>query len=146
MAVVGENGSGKTKVAYCIMNTLEQLWTIHPNEDGLYFMIVFEDKTYNEPCIKIFATSNLLSIFIVSDAIECNKYSISECRELTKLKMGYFNNVLSLSDYIEEKYGIIYDASLGGSITRYFKDDSIKYHINVKRIKSLIIMKMKFLK
>lgn len=137
MAVVGENGSGKTRLANCIMDTLVQLgstWTDKQNWYGPQFIIVFEDSIGEKNGIKIFVTSQYEKISIDSelDYKICLTY---KCKEIEKFKFGYFNNVLDLNDYRSDGYDVIFDASVGGSIMKNFRHDLEMHYINSQKDK-----------
>lgn len=128
MAVVGENGSGKTRLANCIMDTLNQLNIIDTTQYAFQFIIIFESKSE----IKIFATDKFENLSVES-SLTYQLYNANNCKEIEKLKMGYFTNVLSLDDYKYEKYGVVFDASLGGCIRKSFKYNFEMHYIDNDR-------------
>lgn len=127
MAVVGENGSGKTKLAYSIMNILNQMVTDNSEAGGEHFFIVFEE----EGAIKTYVTDKFADI-----KMEAGK-GIDSCppskdfHKIELFKFGYFTNALAYSDCIQEKYGVVFDGSLGGSFQKYFKDNLEMHYISL---------------
>ena len=140
MAVVGSNGAGKTRLAYCIMDTLncaEQLNMAYNQNGGASFLLIFEDDGKvgeKEPTLKIIAV-NIPKLEIEPD-VKCLKYGMkyeqwNPRQELKRFKFAYFTDALSLTDYEQKKYGIVYDGSLGGSIRRCFESNYEMRYIDI---------------
>lgn len=128
MAIVGENGSGKTKLANCIMDTLTQLNVLDASGFGLQFIIIFENEIENKTAIKIFVTEKFKNI-VIDSTFKCRLHHYFECKEIERFKFGYFTNILSLNDYRHSKYGVNFDASLGGGIWKSFKHNFEMHYI-----------------
>lgn len=141
MAIVGKNGTGKTMLANCIMDTLFRLETIQTNKYGSdrydsQFIVAFEDVIEGKKGIKIFVKGKLEGISVKS-AIDYKLYTGHGYQEIEKFKFGYFKNVLDLIDYKNERYGVVFDASVGGSINKCFKHDLEMHYINTEKDKIL---------
>lgn len=139
IAVVGKNGTGKTKLANCIMDTLGQFVTKWPDELSPYvpqLIVVFEDIIEGKNIIKICVTNQFMNIS-VNTVLDYEIYPISEFRKIEEFKFGYFNNILDMNDYRNERYGVVFDASVGGSINKNFKHDLEMHYIDNKKDKIL---------
>lgn len=122
MAVVGNNGAGKTQLACCIMATLDEADAL--GERRIPFLLVFEDNQRGNPKIKIF--SNNLK-FSVDTALQCDRAPSRD--DLRRFKFVYFTDTLSLLDYEWEKHGVVWDNSLGGAIRRAYKHSCEMHYI-----------------
>lgn len=111
-AVVGENGSGKTRLAYCIMDIMEQLEGV--NNYTFDFFVLFEDE--EDKKFKIYVSDKYKDIQV--DVKDMNFDYIIKIQnpfdEFMQYKVAYFTNALSLNDYNPRKHGYVYDASVGG--------------------------------
>lgn len=130
MAVVGHNGAGKTRLAYSIMGTLDAasqlIRTVPDNQQKqVPFFLVFEDNTKGEPVIKIFA-SNLELTVKTSQEYELR----FQWEDLDCFKFAYFTDALSLTDYMQNKYGVVHDGSLGGGIRQTFRYNQEMHYID----------------
>lgn len=135
MAVVGENGAGKTELAGHIMYTLEILNVLNGYSQGI--IAAFEDKTEEKTDIKIFVSDKYRHIS-VDGTVNYRLIPSSECIEIEKFKFGYFTNVFSLNDYKYKKsdpVGIIFDASLGGNIRENYDYKLRMNYINADKDK-----------
>lgn len=123
MAIVGDNGSGKTKIVNFLMLILK---SIAQGECFFEFFAVFE---LEEDRFNIIATPKYESIKLFS-YIEKNpvkKLGGDTCELIQTYKTGYFTNVLSLEDYRSRRYPI-FDASIGGLLrSDYYKNCEMKY-------------------
>ncbi len=131
MAIVGENGSGKTKLANCIMYVINQLGIIGASSNVMPFVIAFEDKNNDEMCVKVFVTDKYKNINVING----KKDIIDGCKKIDKFKMGYFTNALALDDYRYKKIGYIFDASVGGCINNSFELNYEMHYIDINRDK-----------
>ncbi len=124
MAVVGGNGAGKTRLAYSIMDTLDE--AISDTQQSRFpFLLVFEAGSEEESKIKIFSTG---LEFVVDTPLPYDR-----CREkndLRRFKFAYFTDALSLTDYSQKKYGVVYDGSLGGNIRQAFEFNREMHYID----------------
>lgn len=126
IAIVGQNGSGKTMLANCIMDIIQALegW----NKYGLHFLAVFEDESKKK--IDIYVSSKYENI-----KVDCKVCSIDikmdqSYREFRKYKMAYFTNALSMNDYACKRYGYVYDASVGGLIRDSYSEKIEMHYID----------------
>lgn len=137
VAVVGKNGTGKTRLANCIMDTLGQLetrWPVKSDWHGPQFIIAFEDVIEGKKGIKIFLTNQFKDISVDS-TLNYKRYSAFESEEIEKFKFAYFNNVLDMTDYKNERYGVVFDASVGGSINKSFRHNLEMHYIDAQKDK-----------
>lgn len=130
MAVVGNNGAGKTRLAYCIMETLEGASRLM--DSGFYsrqsqfpFILVFEDNCCGESVIKILTTISDLSV-----GSKVRYEHNSSWDDLKHFKFAYFTDTLTLTDYMQKKYGVVYDGSLGGGIRKAFEFNLEMHYID----------------
>lgn len=132
IAVVGQNGSGKTQLAYLIMDILGLLQEGDINR--LDFLAVFENEKEE---IEIWV-SNKFDDFKLD--YKYKKYNICE-REMHKrtrdrlkifeqFKVVYFTNALSRSDYLLPKRGYVYDESIGARIRKEYKKNCEMQYIS----------------
>lgn len=140
MAVVGSNGAGKTRLSYCIMDTLneaERLNVSYNQNSQAPFLLIFEDVEEvgeKKPILKILEV-NISNLEIDAD-VRCLRYGMkyeqwNPRQELKRFKFAYFTDALSLTDYEQKKYGIVYDGSLGGSIRRCFESNYEMRYIDI---------------
>ena len=148
MAVVGRNGAGKTQLAYSIMNTLDEACRLSEDSSGSQashfpFLLVFEDSGRDSKLIIIAA--DIPKPEIVFDPkycrynIPCDYFSFTypnkngsyslRC-DLKRFKFAYFTDALSLTDYRQKKYGVVYDGSLGGGIRQAFEFNQGMHYID----------------
>ncbi len=116
IAVVGENGSGKTKLAYAIMDILNQMVTINSYVEEKQFIIVFEENMV----INTYITAKFLGMKVETNEDIITSLPSMDYSKIDLFKFGYFTNALTYGDYIQEKYGVVFDGSLGGSFRKYF--------------------------
>lgn len=137
MAIVGENGAGKTKMARHIMFTLKELNISYLQSDLRGLIVVFEDKIEEKNEIKVFVSDKFGHIS-VDGTVNCKLIPFIKCREIEKFKFAYLTNVFSSNDY---KYkgidpmGIIFDASLGGNIRENYNHKLKMHYIDTKKDK-----------
>lgn len=130
MAVVGRNGAGKTRLAYSIMETLEEASCLVDvnfsfQQSRFPFILVFADRTGEE--VKIFTTYSNLQVDIDSPL----RYEFPErWDDLKRFKFAYFTDTLSFIDYSRKKYGIVHDGSLGGAIRDAFEFNHGMHYID----------------
>ena len=113
MAVVGDNGAGKTMLANSLMNDIRVLQGMDsPRND---FVMVVEE---NDDMLSVFYTQRLkMRQSPMRNGIRCMPYVVPG-PYLNKLKAAYFRNDLSSLDYMVESR-CDYDFSLGRMIRRY---------------------------
>lgn len=126
IAVVGQNGSGKTKLAYSIMDILGSLQ--ENNTNGLDFLVVFENEKEE---IEIWFSNKFVDFKLNCEDEKYKKYNISKNRKhnnaqdriyvFKQFKVAYFTNALSRNDYNISKCNYIYDASVGALMREDYK-------------------------
>lgn len=121
MAIVGENGSGKTSLLNDLMFILSEII----NSEELItkkYVIVFEDQNN-----KIIVLSNFDFINKNKNVLSIKK-SMQDYRQyiknFEKYKIVYFHNAMSLNDYSIKRYGYIEDFSLCGSMRKISKHNA----------------------
>lgn len=130
MAVVGNNGAGKTQLAYCVMETLDEASSLigatsDPRLTRSPFLLVFEDNRGGESEIKIFAARLELSVDTIL------RYNLHPSwGDLKRFKFAYFTDTLALLDYEREKYGVVCDNSLGGGIRKTYNRNWEMHYID----------------
>lgn len=127
-AVVGENGSGKTRLAYYIMDIMEELEGT--NDYTFDFIILFEDE--EEKILKLYTSKMYNDIHVEAEDINC------ECiknlpDKFLQYKVAYFANALSLNDYKQKKYGYVYDASIGGLMRNSYSEKFEMHYIDIEK-------------
>lgn len=138
MAVVGRNGAGKTRLAYSIMDTLDEAIRVSGvnnfRNSQFSFLLVFEDSkkkleleiiAANIPNLEI--DSNLSNHIYHLPNVPSRSPDI-QC-DLRCFKFAYFTDALSLADYKEKKYGIVHNGSLGGGICQAFESNRQRHYI-----------------
>lgn len=142
MAVVGPNGAGKTRLAYSIMDTLDEAERLSETcalESRFPFLLVFEDDEW-KPKLEIIA-ANIPNLAIDSEPPYCTCYMQHDWRpslyrwdrlayDLRRFKFAYFTDALSLTNYKQKKYGIVHDGSLGGGIRQSFESNQQMNYID----------------
>lgn len=133
--IVGDNGAGKTTILKCIIEHL----TYEGLEIASNCFFVFFDKSSKK--IKIFTSGKFVCNLNVKNNIESlddpeifsstgdKKEEKCLMPELKSSKVIYIQNVLDSSDYLYEKYGQIYDFSIGGLIGHDYKNNAQNGHI-----------------
>ncbi len=132
MAVVGRNGAGKTRLAYSIMETLEEASRLadvnfSSQQSRFAFILVFADSAGAEEKIKIFTTYPNLNVGIDSPLRDDFP---GRWDDLKRFKFAYFTDSLSFTDYSRKKYGIVHDGSLGGAIRDAFQSNREMHYID----------------
>lgn len=124
MAIVGDNGSGKTMLLNYLIEVIKSI--DRGNAYDMEFFAIFE----NTNKLMVLATSKYMDIEVYGD-METDRYLINSmsCDRLASYKFGYFTNALSLNDYMAAHSGYIYDASVGGLIKNITKDDLEMHYI-----------------
>lgn len=119
-AIVGENGSGKTRLAYYIMDIMAQLEGI--NDFQFDFFILFEDEEDKE--FKLYASNKYKDIQVDVQYMNynCTINTKNPFDEFMQYKVAYFTNALSINDYGLRKEGYVYDASVGGLMRNSYKN------------------------
>lgn len=137
IAIVGENGSGKTLLLNRIITIFAYLEGLSPYKELGDFFVIFIDKEKNFICYGTNIFSNIdINISKNIDATwKFINLSKSSFEKLEKYRIVYSTNALSLYDYSDEKYGKIYDASTGALIRHDFKsNDDMDYTISHSEI------------
>lgn len=130
MAVVGCNGAGKTRLAYCIMETLDEASRLSeavPNsqQSRFPFFLVFEGDGGGEPEIEIFTSGLELTV-----DTQLGYKIYPRQGDLKRFKFAYFTDALSPLDYRYKKCGVVHDGSLGGNIRKTLEFNQEMYNIN----------------
>lgn len=135
MAIIGENGSGKTMLLNYIIELISNIESV--NMINYDFVIAFE----HDGVIKIYTTENMIdssenvdSSDIATEIIYVKRES-AERDILMTYRIGYFTNALSLADYRSPRHGYITDASLGAMIRNCFKNDYEMHYVNLSEDK-----------
>ena len=120
MAIVGENGSGKTLLLNRIIDIFAYLEGLSPYKELGDLFVIFIDKEKKFIC---YGTNIYESISHNLPDSKWNFINISNpsFEKLEKYRIVYSTNALSLYDYSYKKYGKIYDASIGALIRHDFK-------------------------
>lgn len=127
MAIVGDNGSGKTMLLNYIMDIFRAINV--GNAYDLEFFVVFEECNK----LKVVVTSKYRNIKVCPNMEhEIIIIDSKEMYVLSQYKFGYFTNALSLNDYQSARSGYSYDASLGGLIKNIAKEDQEMYYKKIE--------------
>lgn len=129
MAVVGDNGSGKTMLLNYLMDII--YWISSRGEvSEIEFFAVFEDEEDDK--FIVMATPQFYNMNNKQDVnVQIEKVGDISNDILMVYKFGYFTNALSLTDYQYAKNGCTYDASLGGLIAN---DSKKAYEMHQKEL------------
>ena len=110
MAIVGDNGSGKTKLASCIMHTLTEIYSNYDRNKR--FIIIFQGSLQDGNRLSIFTTAKYNRLTVDSS----DPYTIHYIFHDEKIMFGYFTNAFQFDDFIRKKPEHIFDASMGGCL------------------------------
>lgn len=120
MAVVGENGSGKTQLMNYIIKILSYIENPPSNIEDDFFIILSDTSD----CYICYATHKYAELLKASANKNFEIIDLSNkntFKKLTNYNIGYFTNALSLRDYQFIKDGNVYDASAGALIRQNFQ-------------------------
>jgi len=127
IAVVGENGAGKTSLCNSIVNVFARM-------EGAYgldcnFIVIFEDE--EEDRLEIYITDKYARLSIWEEKIKRTGQIISKqpLDILMQYKIGYFSNAISFDDFRYQKLGYVYDASIGRCMRRHWEEQHEKKYI-----------------
>lgn len=112
-AIVGENGSGKTRLVNDIMYTIQ---SIKRNSNlGLKYIIIFEELSTGE--LSIILSNDFRDIHIDAKNVRY-KIEMNEAKYLEDYNIAYFHNALNKNDYLK-KNRCEYDFSMGNMIKSF---------------------------
>ena len=127
-AVVGENGSGKTRLVNSIMYSIRNMKNFG---DSTYeYLIICEDTNVENCKLYLTYTKKFETINIQSD-VEYEKSN----KLFSSYEVAYFHNALSRVDYLTEER-CKYDFSLGNQIKRHYRT-TIEMHYDNMNIAAI---------
>ena len=127
IAIVGENGSGKTMLLNYIIESISYI-KVKVNKPEYDFFILFKDEVRKK--FICFITDKFSKPPLSSNQKDIEFYVIGSHKEiLDEYKIGYFTSALSLSDYQDRKWGDVYDVSVGNLIRKNLSDKSAQKYV-----------------
>ena len=131
IAIVGENGAGKTSFLHFLMYAFECME--QGRDGGIDFFAVFGDTDNKKLIIMATKKYQKITVRVPHQFWDVEKVGEKPNDILMVYKIGYFTNALSLADYQWKKHGYIDDKSVGGLIYKDFSDNYSNHYIDYEQ-------------